>query len=224
MANKKFKTKTIGQPDTYLPSMDSDNSDNMSLNKLKVNTVTSTGNLALDAAIGSIISLGKQLQANNGITTGTGNLSLDAAVGSIISLGKQLQALSGIVTNTVTSTGNFSLNASTYMATISGYGRIASPTQTIRSAGSESLDCSTQHIFYKTGGTATITLSNLVEGQTINLILQSTGSAYTITWSPTIIWGPVGIPTPTATASKYDFYTFIKVGTMIFGAVILSMA
>ena len=110
------------------------------------------------------------------------------------------------------------------MRTTDGYARISSPTQTIKSAGTESLDCSTQHIFYKTGGTATITLSNMVEGQTINLILASTGSAYVITWSPTIIWGPVGIPTPTAVANKYDFYTFIKVGNLIFGAVILSMA
>jgi hypothetical protein len=110
------------------------------------------------------------------------------------------------------------------MRTTDGFARISSPTQTIRTSGTEILDCSLQHIFYKQGGTATITLSNIVEGQTINLILKSSGSAYTITWSPTIIWGPVGIPTPTAVANKYDFYTFIKVGNLIFGAVILSMA
>lgn len=110
------------------------------------------------------------------------------------------------------------------MRTTDGFARISSPTQTIKSAGTEALDCSTQHIFYKQGGTATITFNNLVEGQTVNLILKSSGSAYVVTWSPTIIWGPVGIPTPTAVANKYDFYTFIKVGNLIFGAVILSMA
>ena len=123
---------------------------------------------------------------------------------------------STIVTETGYKTGS--------MRTTDGYARISSPTQVIKSAGTEVLDCSTQHIFYKTGGTATITLNNIVEGQTVNVILRSTGSAYVVTWSPSIVWGPVGTPTPTPTASKYDFYTFIKVGSLIFGAVILSMA
>lgn len=123
---------------------------------------------------------------------------------------------SQVVTEVVTKVGS--------MRTTDGYARISSPTQTIKSAGTEVLDCSTQHIFYKTGGTATITLSNMVEGQTVNLILRSTGSAYVVTWSPAIIWGPVGIPIPTITASKYDFYTFIKVGNLIFGNAILAMA
>lgn len=126
------------------------------------------------------------------------------------------------------STGSIVLTETGYkqgsMRTTEGYARISSPTQSIRAAGTESLDCSTQHIFYKTGGTATITLSNFVEGQTVNLILRSTGSAYTVTWSPAIIWGPSGIPTPTATSSKYDFYTFIKIGSLIFGTVVLAMA
>ena len=123
---------------------------------------------------------------------------------------------STVVTETGYKTGS--------MRTTDGYARISSPTQVIKSAGTEVLDCSTQHIFYKTGGTATITLNNIVEGQTVNVILRSTGSAYVVTWSPSIVWGPVGTPTPTPTASKYDFYTFIKVGSLIFGAVILSMA
>ena len=110
------------------------------------------------------------------------------------------------------------------MRTTNGYARISSPTQTPRAAGTDTLDCSIQHIYYKTGGTGTITFSNMVEGQTINLILAATGSAYTITWSPTVVWGPVGKPIPTVTASTYDFYTFIKVGGIIFGGVILSMA
>lgn len=116
----------------------------------------------------------------------------------------------------------------TLMLNVNGYSRIYSPTQSRLAAGTGSLDYSLQHIYYKTGGTATITLSNLVEGQTANLVLTSTGSAYTITWlsspSATLVWGPTGTPIPTVTASKYDFYTFIKVGGLIFGMAILAMA
>jgi len=121
---------------------------------------------------------------------------------------------------------NIGVSASTVMLNVNGYSRIISPTQSARSAGSEALDFTTQHIFIKTGGTATITISSLAEGQTANLIMVTSGAGYTLTWSPTVIWGPTGKPTPTnATAgTKYDFYTFIKVGGSIFGTVVLAMA
>ena len=112
------------------------------------------------------------------------------------------------------------------MHTASGYARITSPTQSILSAGSQAFDCSVKHIFYVqggAGGTATYTLSNLTEGQTVVIIVASSGSAYTLAWSPTIVWGPLGLPVPTSTASKYDLYTFIQIGNHIFGTVVLSM-
>lgn len=108
----------------------------------------------------------------------------------------------------------------TSMKTLHGYGRVVSPAQTATAAGNETIDCSLKHIAYKTGGTATITLSNLSEGQTFTLVVNSTGSAYTITWSPTIKWPGQLVPTPTPFASVKDVYTFIKIGGDILGTAI----
>ena len=137
MSIRDIKVRNTGQADTYLPAMDSDNSSNLTLaGSLKTSNIispanlaldavptiilgkqlqansgitTSAGNLVLDAATSSFVSLGKQLRANSGITTSVGSLTLDAATGSIISLGKQLQANSGITT----SAGNLTLDAAT---------------------------------------------------------------------------------------------------------------
>ena len=111
----------------------------------------------------------------------------------------------------------------TTMKTLHGYGRVVSPAQTASAAGNETIDCSLKHIAMKTGGTATITLSNLAEGQTFTLVVNSTGSAYTITWSPTIKWQGSVVPTPTPTSGVKDVYTFIKIGGDILGTVAKNM-
>ena len=111
------------------------------------------------------------------------------------------------------------LTGDTTMKTLHGYGRIVSPTQTASAAGNETIDCSLKHVALKTGGTATITLSNLAEGQTFTLIVTSTGSAYTITWGTTIKWPSGIVPAPTTVAASRDVYTFTKVGGEIFGTV-----
>jgi hypothetical protein len=98
-----------------------------------------------------------------------------------------------------------------------GFAKIISPTQTATPAGNETIDCNYKHIGLKTGGTATITLSNLSEGQTFNLVMSTTGSAYTVTWSPTIVWPAGKVPVPSVTVGRYDVYTFLKVGGVIFG-------
>jgi hypothetical protein len=90
-------------------------------------------------------------------------------------------------------------------------------TQTFSAAGNETLDCATKSLFLKTGGTATVTLSNMTEGQTIRIILSSTGSAYTITWAgETFRWAFATVPVPTATASRYDMYSFQKLGGIVY--------
>jgi len=126
----------------------------------------------------------------------------------------------------------------TSLLNVNGFARIASPTQgsggnpsdSIATAGT--LDCSTQHIFFKDGGPTasayTVTLSNMTEGQTVTLLIKSTGFAYTITWQATspaasFIWGSSGVPIPTASSDKYDVYTFIKIGGWILGATIVNM-
>lgn len=87
----------------------------------------------------------------------------------------------------------------------------------------QTFDCSKQHIFYIDGGGASFVLANLTEGQTVVISVASTGAAYVITWDAAIIWGPLGIPEPTALASKYDLYTFMKIGGSTYGTVLLCM-
>ena len=117
-----------------------------------------------------------------------------------------------------------SCHINTNMYDVGGFARISSPTQSVKGAGNESLDCSAQHIFYKTGGAATIELLNLNEGQTVNVVMASTGSDYSITWSPVPKWATATQPVETIAASKYDFYTFIKIGGMVFGSAVLNMS
>ena len=111
----------------------------------------------------------------------------------------------------------------TSMKNIYGYGRLSSPAQSASAAGNETIDCSLKSIAKKTGGTATVTLNNLAEGQTFILEVTSTGSAYTITWAPSVKWPEATIPTPSAGSSLSDIYTFIKIGGQIFGAATLGM-
>ena len=87
------KIKQVGQPDVYVPTMDSTNSSNLSLTgQISVkNGVTAPGNLILNAAVGSVVTLSKQLTANSGITTTSGNLTLDATTGSVVVINKTLK-------------------------------------------------------------------------------------------------------------------------------------
>ena len=115
------------------------------------------------------------------------------------------------------------VSGDTDMKKIYGYARIESPAQSASAAGNETIDCSLKSIALKTGGTATITLDNLAEGQTFTLVVTSTGSVYTLTWSPTIKWPSGVIPTPTANSGSRDVYTFTKIGGEILGAVTKDM-
>lgn len=91
--------------------------------------------------------------------------------------------------------------------------------QTFTSAGNETLDCSVKSKFLKTGGTATVTLSNMAEGQTIKIYISSTGSSYTITWAgETFKWVNSTIPTPTNTALKFDCYFLEKIGGVVYAS------
>lgn len=110
------------------------------------------------------------------------------------------------------------------MKTITDYVRQSSPVTSLLPAGNKTIDCSTANLFRITGGTATITISNLTENEVVNIVFESTGSAYTITWAGgTFLWPGASVPTPTSTASRKDIYTFIKINGVIFGSAVLNM-
>ncbi len=83
------------------------------------------------------------------------------------------------------------------------------------------IDWSAAGSFSKTlaAGGNTFTFSNTNDGQTIVVVL--TGAASTVTW-PTVEWA--GGVAPTQTASGKDVYTFIKIGSTIYGAVLQDMS
>jgi hypothetical protein len=134
----------------------------------------------------------------------------------------------------ITQLGKFEIGTSggSNMHNANGYCRIVSPTQsstTLVNGQTYQPDCSTKHIFYyaaptSAGATVTMQITNLAEGQTVSLLVASSGQAYTITWNtPSINWNVLGTPTPTSTASRYDLYTFIKIGGLVFGSAVLNM-
>lgn len=83
------------------------------------------------------------------------------------------------------------------------------------------IDWSLSGTFSKTlaAGANTFTFSNATDGQCI--IVKVTGAASTLTW-PTVLWA--GGVAPTQTASGVDIYTFVKIGSDIFGSVVQAMA
>lgn len=123
------------------------------------------------------------------------------------------QALAGNIKNIDGTTPIYNAG----MWTFNGFGRFSTPVPTQSAAGNETFNCANQHSFLKTAGTATLAFNDFAEGQTINIVMVSTGIAYTLTWPVGIKW-PQGVaPIPTGLSGQYDVYTFIKIGGIIFG-------
>lgn len=99
-----------------------------------------------------------------------------------------------------------------------GDGAQAVPTTAVSAMA---IDWSLSGTFSKTlaAGANTFTFSNATDGQCI--IVKVTGAASTLTW-PTVLWA--GGVAPTQTASGVDIYTFVKIGSDIFGSVVQAMA
>ncbi|TGJ99859.1 hypothetical protein EHO57_13950 [Leptospira langatensis] len=111
------------------------------------------------------------------------------------------------------------------MKTVPDYIRQSSPATPLLSAGSQSLDCSTANLFRITGGTMTLTLTNMVENEVVTVKVESTGSAYVITWAGyTFEWQDGIVPSPTSSSGRKDLYTFQMIGGIISAACIKNMA
>lgn len=68
-------------------------------------------------------------------------------------------------------------------------------------------------------GANTFTFSNATDGMVIIVVV--TGAASTLTW-PVVKWAAGAAPTQTASGT--DVYTFVKIGTTIYGSVVQAMA
>lgn len=82
-----------------------------------------------------------------------------------------------------------------------------------------SVDWSLSSSFSKTlSANTTFTFANATDGQVIVMTVLNTASNYTVTW-PTVSWSGGSAPTQT-TGAKTDVYTFMKVGSTIFGSAV----
>ena len=68
----------------------------------------------------------------------------------------------------------------------------------------------------------TFTFSNTTNGQTISVALTNTASNFTVTW-PTVKW-TAGTPPVMTIGAKDDVYTFQKIGSTFYGAVVQNMS
>lgn len=119
--------------------------------------------------------------------------------------------------------GSYTINQSSGFNNFSD-GRInLSSTVSLQSSGNQIMDASSTSFVRKTGGECLFTINNMSEGQTVQVLFESTGSSYTITWSPSIKWlhgsvsGNNSAPTPTSNSNHYDLYKIQKIGGMYFG-------
>jgi hypothetical protein len=95
-------------------------------------------------------------------------------------------------------------------------GGAATPTIALSAGGSIALDASRGNVFTASvTSNATVTISNMASGQTINLRTTTSG-AYTIGFSPTPKWA--GGTAGTATSSGTDLWTIFYDGTNYYAA------
>lgn len=82
------------------------------------------------------------------------------------------------------------------------------------------IDWSLGTVFSKTlSASSTFTFSNDTTGWTIVVALTNTASNYTVTWPGSVVWSGGVAPTQTVGA-KTDVYTFIKIGSVVYGSVV----
>lgn len=83
------------------------------------------------------------------------------------------------------------------------------------------IDWRLSNTFSKTlSANSTFTFSNTLAGQMITIILTNTASNYTVTWSDASIRWSGGTPPTQTIGAKSDVYTFVKIGSIIYGSAI----
>lgn len=70
-------------------------------------------------------------------------------------------------------------------------------------------------------GNPTLAVQDEADGQTFVIILKQDGTgSRTVTWWANIIWVNGVVPTLTTTASKYDVFAFIRIGSSYLGFIV----
>lgn len=124
---------------------------------------------------------------------------------------------------TTTRTANFVLAGPATGSAAAPTFRLLSPYDlrvVTETAGGSTINCSTSTTFSRTlSANTTYTLSNMVDGQVVTAAIKqaASGGPYTATFSG-VTWKGGVAPTQTNVANKVDLYTFIKIGTPVYGS------
>lgn len=96
---------------------------------------------------------------------------------------------------------------------------LQSPTYTVAAVAASAIDWNAGDVQTKTlSANTTFTFSNAASGKQIVVAVTNTASNYTVTW-PTVSWSG-GVPPTQTVGAKTDIYTFIQIGSTIYGSVV----
>jgi hypothetical protein len=141
-----------------------------------------------------------------------------------VSLANLLGAGSAVVTTT-TRTANTFLGGPNSGAAAAPTFRVLTPADTsdaTNTAGGTTVDCSIARTFSRTlAGNTTYTLTNISDGETVTVAIKqaASGGPYTAAFTVAggITWRGGTAPTQTTTANKTDLFTFIHIGSVVYG-------
>lgn len=185
-------------------------------NKLRSGAMTIKSGALLTSEAGSTVRLAK-IYAGTTVTTTTALVHIDAggtAAGSAplkFTLGSLLTTPES---GAVEYDGDF-----VYLTPANGARQRISTDAATKTISASAIDWSLSGTYSKAlAANTTFTFSNAVDGKTIVVALTNTASNWTVTW-PTVIWSGGSPPTQTIGA-KTDVYTFVKIGSTIYGSVV----
>jgi hypothetical protein len=161
-----------------------------------------------------------------------------AAVAAAINAGKPFYFQNkGAGAMTLDFTGNGGINAANTVILGQGdallicsdgttYGILAAyqPAQPAVAISALDINWAAGAVFAKTlTANSTFTFSNTTDGDTKIVALTNTASNYTVTWPAGIKWTGGAAPVQT-TGAKTDVYTFVKIGSTIYGSVVQNLS
>lgn len=185
-----------------------------------VGTLTSAtnANIVLDPNGTGALELLANTYIGSAVTTPTAFLHLDA--GTAAAGTAPLKLAAGVLLTTPES-GTINFDGSFFYGTNSTPTRQRFSTDAAAAAiAASDINWSLSAVFTKTlAANTTFTFSNTVDGRTIVVALTNTASNYTVTW-PTVLWSGSGTAPTQTIGAKTDIYTFIKIGSVIYGSAV----
>lgn len=142
-----------------------------------------------------------------------------------VTIANLITAGGGVSTATTRSANTFLGGPASGAAAASTF-RALTPADTsdaTNTAGGTTIDCSLARTFSRTlAANTTYTLTNISDGEAVTVAIKqaAAGGPYTTTFTVAggITWRGGSAPTQTTTANKTDLFTFIHIGSLVYGA------